>query len=135
MESEVQERFTPGELFQAGDDGVRRAAIVTNLLDEDGRYGELVEIPGGERFAISRRALARDWRPFPCDGPWYVEQHSAGGRKLDWGAHVPSLEFVLAIAKCALHRRAGEVIRFRTRDYISDIDLARLRFLNTTRLP
>jgi hypothetical protein len=61
-----------------------------------------------------------------------VEQHARHG--LAWQAEVPSIEFVIAIAKCALHRRQGETIRFRTRAYVSPQDLGRLRFLNATRI-
>ena len=132
MNLPMAERFIPGEMFETGEGELRRAAIVIHLLDDDGRYAELVEVPSGERFAISRRALARDWRQRPSNGPFYVEQVSNG--QVDWHAEVPELEFVIAIAKCALHRRQGETIRFRTRDYVSPQDLGRLRFLNATRI-
>jgi hypothetical protein len=132
MNAHMSDRFALGEMFEAGEGEHHRAAIVTRLLDDDGRYAELVEVPSGERFAISRRALAQDWRPVPARGPFHVEQHSGG--KMDWSAEVPNLEFLFAIAKCALHRKQGETIRFRADDYVSPQDLARLRFLNAVRL-
>ena len=128
----MPDRFNLGEMFQTGEGETRRAAIVTRLLDDDGRYAELVEVPSGERFAISRRALAQDWSATDAQGPFHVEQHSAG--KLDWSAEVPTLDFLFAIAKCALQRKQGETIRFRTYDYVSPQDLARLRFLNAVRI-
>jgi hypothetical protein len=126
----MADRFVLGELFETGDGETRRAAIVTHLLDDDGRYAELVEVPLGERFAISRRAMMQDWRLLSASGPFHVEQHAGG--KLQWSAEVPTLDFLFAIAKCALHRKQGEIIRFRTFDYVSPQDLARLRFLNAT---
>ena len=129
MNAPLVDRFLLGEMFET-EGG--RSAIVIHLLDDDGRYGELVEVPSGERFAISRRTLAKDWRSLPAEGPFHVEQVSNG--QVDWQADVPSLEFVIAIAKCALHRRQGETIRFGTRDYVSPQDLGRLRFLNATRI-
>jgi hypothetical protein len=132
MNAPMADRFILGEMFETGEGDSQRAAIVMHLLDDDGRYAELVEVPSGERFAISRRALSRDWQIRPSDGPFYVEQISNG--QVDWHAEVPNLEFVIAIAKCALHRRQGETIRFRTRDYVSPQDLGRLRFLNAARL-
>ena len=132
MNALMPDRFVLGEMFENGEGGNRRAAIVTDLLDDDGRYAELVEVPSGERFAISRRALAQDWRPIAASGPFYVEQHAGG--ELKWHAEVPNLDFVIAIAKCALHRKQGETIRFRTYDYVSPQDLGRLRFLNATRI-
>ncbi len=129
------DRFILGEMFYAPSEAGLRVCIVTNLLDEDGQYGDLVEVPCGERFAISRAALAPDWRPMVCDGPWHVEQFSAPGSRADWSASVPTLEFVIALAKCARHRGLGEVIRYRTNEPISPQDLGRLRFLNVTRLP
>ena len=126
----MADRFVLGELFETGDGETRRAAIVTHLLDDEGRYAELVEVPLGERFAISRRAMMQDWRLLSASGPFHVEQHADG--KLQWSAEVPSLDFLFAIAKCALHRKQGETVRFRTFDYVSPQDLARLRFLNAT---
>ena len=128
----MPDRFILGELFETGEAANRRAAIVIRLLDDDGRYAELVESPSGERFAISRRALGQDWRTIDAEGPFYVEQHSNG--RMDWSAELPNLDFLFAIAKCALHRKQGETIRFRTYDYISPQDLARLRFLNAVRI-
>jgi hypothetical protein len=132
MNAPMADRFMPGEMFESGEGEARRAAIVINLLDDEGRYGELVEVPSGERFAISRRALAQDWRPIATDGPFHVEQHAKHG--LAWQAEVPSIEFVIAVAKCALHRKQGEIVRFRTRDYVAPQDLGRLRFLNAVRI-
>lgn len=128
-------RFVLGEMFCAGSEAGFRACIVTNTLDEDGRYGELIEIPSQERFAINRAALGADWKPMACDGPWYVEQYSEGCERPDWSAHVPDIEFVIALAKGARHRGQGEVIRYRTGNYISPQDLGRLRFASATRLP
>lgn len=128
----MADRFLLGEMFETGEGVNHRAAIVTHLLDDDGRYGELVEVPSGERFAISRRALGQDWARADGHGPFHVEQHSNG--RMDWSAEVPDLDFVIAIAKCALHRKQGETIRFHTRDYVSPQDLGRLRFLNATRI-
>jgi hypothetical protein len=129
------DRFTLGEMFCAPGETGFRACIVTNLLDEDGHYGDLVEVPGGERFAASRAALGREWQPMVCGGPWHVAQYSAHGNRADWQADVPSLDFVIALAKCARHRGQGEVIRYRSAEPISPQDLGRLRFLNVTRLP
>ena len=129
------DRFVLGEMFYAPSEARFRACIVTNLLDEDGRYGDLVEVPSGERFAVSRAALGPDWNPMVCDGPWHVEQFSAPGNRADWQAKVPNLEFVIALAKCARHRGRGEIIRYRTNEPIAPQDLGRLRFLNVTRLP
>lgn len=126
-------RFALGEIFC--DASRTRWCIVTNLLDEDGQYGDLVEIPSGERFAVNRAALNPDWRPMDCDGLWYIEQYSSPGGPPDWGANVPNLEFVLAIAKCARHRGLGETIRYRTTEEVAPQDLGRLRFLNAGRLP
>ena len=128
----LPDRFSLGEMFESGEGDQHRAAIVTRLLDDDGRYAELVEVPSGERFAISRRALALDWLAVTAQGPFYVEQHSNG--RIEWSAEVPNLDFLFAIAKCALHRKQGETIRFRTYDYVSPQDLARLRFLNAVRI-
>lgn len=132
MNAPMADRFLLGEMFETGEGENRRAAIVTRLLDDEGRYAELVEMPLGERFAISRRAMAQDWRLAAASGPFHVEQHADG--KLQWSADVPNLEFLFAIAKCALHRKQGETIRFRTYDYVSPQDLARLRFLNAVRI-
>ena len=112
---------------------IRNVARMSKLAQHP--YGDLVEIPSGERFAINRAALSPDWRPLDCDGPWYIEQFSTPGARADWGAHVPNLEFVIAIAKCTLHRGLGEIIRYRTTEQISPQDLGRLRFLNVGRLP
>jgi hypothetical protein len=133
MMNRSQARFLLGEVFRATSGG--RWCIVTNLLDEDGQYGDLVEIPSGERFAINRPLLEPDWQAMDCDGPWYVEQYSIPGGRADWGAKVPNLEFVIAIAKCARHRGLGEIIRYRTHEEIAPQDLGRLRFLNVGRLP
>ena len=132
MNAHMPDRFVLGEMFETGEGQNHRAAIVTRLLDDDGRYAELVEVPSGERFAISRRAMAQDWRGSETQGPFHVEQHSNG--EMEWSAEVPSLDFLFAIAKCALHRKQGETIRFRTYDYVSPQDLARLRFLNAVRI-
>jgi hypothetical protein len=128
-------RFVLGEMFCAESETGRRVCIVTNTLDEDGQYGELIEIPSQERFAISRAALGADWKPMTCDGPWYVEQYSEGRDRADWSARVPDIEFVIALAKGARHRGRGEIIRYRTGNYISPLDLGRLRFASATRLP
>jgi hypothetical protein len=126
-------RFALGEIFY--DVSRARWCIVANLLDEDGQYGDLVEIPNGERFAVNRAALKPNWEPLDCDGLWYVEQYSRPGGPADWGANVPNLEFVIAIGKCARHRGLGETIRYRTTEDIAPQDLGRLRFLNVGRLP
>ena len=76
--------------------------------------------------------MAQDWRASEVQGPFHVEQHANG--RMEWSAEVPSLDFLFAIAKCALHRKQGETIRFRTYDYVSPQDLARLRFLNAVRI-
>ena len=125
--------FVPGEMFRAESGAGFRACIVTNTLDEDGQYGELIEIPSQERFAVNRAALDADWKPMACDGPWYIEQYSEG--QPDWSAHVPDIEFVIALAMGARHRGRGEVIRYQTGNYISPLDLGRLRFAGATRLP
>ena len=128
-------RFVPGEMFCAEREAGLRACIVTNTLDEDGRYGELIEIPSQERFAVSRAALGTDWKPMACDGPWYVEQYSEGSDRPDWSARLPDIDFVIALAKGARHRGQGETIRYRTGNYISPLDMGRLRFASATRLP
>ena len=128
-------RFVLGEMFCAPSETGLRACIVTNTLDEDGQYGELIEIPSQERFAVSRAALDAEWQPMACDGPWYIEQFSEGRDRPDWSAHVPDIEFVIALAKGARHRGQGEVIRYRTGNYVSPLDVGRLRFSGATRLP
>ena len=135
MTVQPPDRFTLGEMFFVKNEAGLRAYIVTNLLDEDGQYGDLVEIPSGERFAVSRAALDPGWQPMVCDGPWHVEQYSTHSAWADWSANVPNLEFVIALAKCARHRGRGEIIRYRTSEEIAPQDLGRLRFLNVTRLP
>jgi hypothetical protein len=135
MIAQSPNRFALGEMFCTRSEMGFRACIVTNLLDEDGHYGDLVEVPSGERFAVSRAALGNDWQPMVCDGPWHVEQCSARGNRADWEADVPTLDFVIALAKCARHRGLGEIIRYRTAEQVSPQDLGRLRFLNVTRLP
>lgn len=127
-------RFTLGEMFYARSDAELRACIVTNYLDEDGCYGDLVEFPSGDRFAVSRITMSADWQPMVCDGPWYIEQYSANSARADWRANLPNIEFVIAIAKAARHRGLGDVIRYRTPVQISPQDLGRLRFLNVARL-
>ncbi len=126
--------FQLGEMFYAKSDPELRACIVTNFIDELGHYGDLVDFPSGDRFTVNRTLLDTDWQPMVCDGPWYVEQYSAHGDRADWGANVPNIEFVIAIAKAARHRGLGESIRFRTDEPISPQDLGRLRFVNATRL-
>lgn len=128
-------RFVLGEMFCAQSEAGLRACIVTNTLDEDGQYGELIEIPSQERFAVSRAAFSADWRPMACDGPWYVEQYSDGRDRPAWSAHVPDIEFVIALAKGARQRGRGETVRYRTGNYVSPQDLGRLRFASATCLP
>lgn len=134
MADRLPPRFTLGEMFRAENKGELRACIVTNYLDEEGYYGDLVEFPSGDRFAINRAALSADWQPMVCDGPWHIEQYSTQSDRADWGASVPNIGFVIAIAQAARHRGRGEVIRYRADVPISPQDLGRLRFINAIRM-
>ena len=103
-------RFAPGEIFTGNGRAGPLWAVAANLSDDE-CTGDLVEVPDGKSQRLNRALLRGRWMAVDLDTPWYVEWWAKDGDAALWQAKVPSIAFVLALAKYARSRGQGEKLR------------------------